>query len=61
MGGHGKINSRDTTDSGTLDTFKSLEQNGSHTKRLKELACVIFEFNCLTPAKNYDDNAEMPD
>lgn len=61
MGRQGTINSRDTTDSGTLDTLKSLEQNGFHTKGLKELATVVFEFNCLSSAKNYDDEGKVPD
>lgn len=61
MGGYGTINSRDTTDSGTLDTLKSLEQNRFHTKGLKDLAAVIFEFNCLSSAKNYVFDGEVPD
>lgn len=34
MGRHGKINSRDTTDSNTLDILKSLEEKGFHTEGL---------------------------
>ena len=52
IGRHGAINSRDTTDSDKLDTFKSLEEDGIHPGGMKELAAVIFEFNCLSSAKS---------
>lgn len=61
MGRHGTINSRDKTDSGTLHTLKSLEKSGFHTKELKKLATEVFEFNCLSSAKNYDDDGEVAD